>query len=455
MKKLSNVVIGIALFSAGVVVALVGVKKEPVSHPIGANQIRIPESSVDEIAQEVAVVETSVPQDISNPYLITKEQLQADYNKRVEEASINGDQYYEIQEMTQKAYNQYIQSEGQKTIQGYMNDPDSYFMPPEDMHQMSMSEVLDDSEELLSLKRNEYYAIHGYQFKDEQLNQIFNKKSWYHPIKGDVSQLLSEDEKANIEMLISYEEYVKKHGYNKERVLGEHKMAYSDYYKVPVGETITMDLNGDGKPEQITSKGTQAQDWGMTNKVYNQIEFSVGDQTLSLESAEWDSFLYIVDIDKDDNYKEIVVYDYGPSNDPVDYYYYYNGNKIEFMGSVQGHINENNDIEDGVLHAKIRNDILDTHYYDLDYHLDDNHHLVAEPRAYYEVNIPMRTVESMILYTEPGSGDVCNDIQKNEMLTAYKVDFNDYVYVTLENGKKGWIDGETIMSGTDGLFRAD
>lgn len=454
MKKWSNIVIGIALFSAGVAVTLVAVKKEPVSQLIDTTQIMIPQSSVDKIAQEVAV-ETNVLEDLSNQYLIIKEQLQADYNKRVEEADANDDKYYQIQSMTQEAYSQYIEAEGQKTIEAYINDPDSYFMPQEDMYEMSMSEVLDDSEELLNLKRNEYYAIHGYSFKDEKLNQIFSKKSWYHPVKGDVSKLLSEVEKANIQMLTSYEAYTKKHGYNKERVLGEHKMTYSDYYKVPVGETITIDLDGDGKKEQITSKGTEVQDYGMTNKVYNQLELKIGNQTVSLKRAEWDSYIYIVDIDEDDNYKEIVVYDYGPSNDPEDYYYYYNGNKIEFMGSVQGHINENNDIENGILHAKIRNDILDTHYYDLDYHLDENHHLVAEPRAYYEVNIPMRAVESMILYTEPGSGDSYNDIQKNEMLTAYKIDFKDYVYVTLENGKKGWVDGEEIMMRTDGLFRAD
>ena len=64
------------------------------------------------------------------------------------------------------------------------------------------------SKEELRLARNEIYARHGRQFKDEKLQAYFNSKTWYHEITklplGTELQL-SEVEQINIDFIQSYE----------------------------------------------------------------------------------------------------------------------------------------------------------------------------------------------------------------------------------------------------------
>ena len=53
----------------------------------------------------------------------------------------------------------------------------------------------------LKAMRNEIYARHGYIFKNKEWREFFEKRTWYHPVKQDITYDLSEIEQTNIEHL--------------------------------------------------------------------------------------------------------------------------------------------------------------------------------------------------------------------------------------------------------------
>lgn len=58
---------------------------------------------------------------------------------------------------------------------------------------------------ILLLIRNEIFARHGYKFKNKELLDYFKNKSWYTPRYDKVDTLLTDIEKYNINVLLSYE----------------------------------------------------------------------------------------------------------------------------------------------------------------------------------------------------------------------------------------------------------
>jgi hypothetical protein len=65
--------------------------------------------------------------------------------------------------------------------------------------------ILGYSNEELRIIRNEIFARHGYIFKSADLKTHFENQEWYNPQVADVSNLLSDLEKLNIELLMRAE----------------------------------------------------------------------------------------------------------------------------------------------------------------------------------------------------------------------------------------------------------
>lgn len=59
----------------------------------------------------------------------------------------------------------------------------------------------------LEVMRNSIYARHGYSFQNRQMRLVFDKEDWYIPVSVDVTNELTELEKANIELLKRYENH--------------------------------------------------------------------------------------------------------------------------------------------------------------------------------------------------------------------------------------------------------
>lgn len=89
------------------------------------------------------------------------------------------------------------------------DDPDSYILPNGGATPLYDSDVSDLSKPQLRLARNEIFARHGYEFKDQDLQDYFDKKSWYTPVTDDEEEIykdeLSQIEKDNIDLIKQYE----------------------------------------------------------------------------------------------------------------------------------------------------------------------------------------------------------------------------------------------------------
>lgn len=64
---------------------------------------------------------------------------------------------------------------------------------------------LQDFIQSLDVMKNEVLARHGYIFPDEKWTAYFGSRPWYKPFRKDVSDVLNEFEKANIELILHLE----------------------------------------------------------------------------------------------------------------------------------------------------------------------------------------------------------------------------------------------------------
>lgn len=70
---------------------------------------------------------------------------------------------------------------------------------------LAKAELNGKSTEELRIMRNEIFARHGYIFKSEDLKEYFASKEWYEPLYQDVTELLTESDKKNIQLIVEQE----------------------------------------------------------------------------------------------------------------------------------------------------------------------------------------------------------------------------------------------------------
>ncbi len=71
---------------------------------------------------------------------------------------------------------------------------------------LSEADLQGKSRKELRIMRNEIFARHGYIFSGAEMTGYFGKQSWYEPRNRDVSALLSQTERQNIEFVKQYEQ---------------------------------------------------------------------------------------------------------------------------------------------------------------------------------------------------------------------------------------------------------
>ena len=94
---------------------------------------------------------------------------------------------------------------------------DGYIISYSDYYVLDSYDVIGLTVNELVLARNEIFARHGYTFTDQDLLEYFLQQDWYRPTtppgRLDMISLTSTEQK-NVDMLKSYEEFVKENGYN-------------------------------------------------------------------------------------------------------------------------------------------------------------------------------------------------------------------------------------------------
>lgn len=207
------------------------------------------------------------------------------------------------------------------------------------------------------------------------------------------------------------------------------------------------DLNSDGTIDTIEYS------FNVSNKnpVQN-VELKINDSTVNIQLENPSAKCYIVDINPNDKYKEIIVHEDGASDDPTSIYYYYNGKEIIEMGTLSSYYYIKRGSSDIVmLHKAEQFEPQITVAYTK---LDGNHMFVYEKvdkssfiNKKYKVHVPEHPdyttwpiFESFKDYYK--SKGLVGEIQDGETVTVLDLDteYRGYTFkVKLDTGEEGWM----------------
>lgn len=185
------------------------------------------------------------------------------------------------------------------------------------------------SDNTLWIAKNEIYARHGRQFSNSYLQQYFNRCTWY---KGEIppqefqESALCETEKENLQILAAAEKvYDRQHPYPK---------------KYQASETASEDLDGDGTADTVSYQVAEQENGEILcvltvngeSCIVNDLSHFLSEQGMTNPTV---GCFYITDILETDGILEIAVLDEGPSEDPVTYFFQYNGT-LTYIGQIAG-----------------------------------------------------------------------------------------------------------------------
>lgn len=183
---------------------------------------------------------------------------------------------------------------------------DAYILPESNERYIEYTEILDFDTEKLNLAKNEVYARHGFIFSTDNIAEYFENCAWYKPSVPAADfkdSVFNKYEIANIALLEDYEKLSQ----------------YTYPLKVKDGETVKVDLNGDGKLEKISLSIKEI------NREENdyldfQTVITVNDTALKYDC---DASLYVVDIDTKDTAKELCFERWEPNDYTGSIYWQY------------------------------------------------------------------------------------------------------------------------------------
>jgi hypothetical protein len=175
----------------------------------------------------------------------------------------------------------------------------------------------------------------------------------------------------------------------------------------------------------------------------------------------------IVDIDSADKFKEIAIYESGPSDDPATTYYFFDGTRIVKMGKIEGNRNYEYFRLDGKgkISTMTRGSILHTWYYPDEYLLTKDHMLKNVPKDLYIMNARLTVKREFLLQKSRTDPAISIKLKVGEKITIVSSDNVTWCLVKNSKGKYGWFSMEyydkvmeTDTSGKgifDGLLIAD
>ncbi|HZW83910.1 MAG TPA: SH3 domain-containing protein, partial [Candidatus Deferrimicrobium sp.] len=196
-----------------------------------------------------------------------------------------------------------------------------------------------------------------------------------------------------------------------------------------------IDINGDDIVEKL-----------FVQKKNDKVIVAVNSSSLVIDSNNPSDYFAVVDINKNDKYKEIVLGDYGPSDDYTSVFCYYDGKNIINMGKTEGLFNLENTLDGtltidsaGKILAMTRSRILQTWSYSKEFTLSKNHYLEAVPRALYPTDDDVFVIQPFNLYLNKGDRNPILPIREGQTLKIIGTDDQAWCLVQTTTGTKGWI----------------
>ncbi|WP_427339493.1 YARHG domain-containing protein [Caloranaerobacter sp. DY30410] len=310
----------------------------------------------------------------------------------------------------------------EQTSEELIRKEKGFIFPNSHIEKLTEEQLLGVSNKLLEYARNEIFARKGHIFKKEKYRNYFAKKSWYKPITTVEFSSLNSIEKYNVNFIKFFEDRYRK--------IHEKYENYKTNYDVyPCNKEINVDINGDGKTERILFK--------LENM--NSYKLYINDLVIEGELVYSSKYFAIVDIDKNDNFKEIIISDYGPSDDYVSYFYCYDGQNIIKMGQTEGLFEYGIKIDGaGKFSARTRGKILQTWFFDKYYTLSKEHKLIEVPQDIYITDYDVFVKKPIKLLRSRNNSDDYFVLHEGHKATIVGTDDKEWCLVETSTGERGW-----------------
>jgi len=202
------------------------------------------------------------------------------------------------------------------------------------------------------------------------------------------------------------------------------------------------DLDGDGRTEKILLS--------CPNPEADEYTLCIDSLSVHDTGSNIDGVYYLVDIDKNDKYRELVVSESGPSDDYKNTFYAYNGKGIVKLGKLQGWPEAVYFDQHGIVKACTRGQTLQTWYYPDPYKLFKHSRLERIPQDLYPVNTEISVIKTITLQKSRTDEGEAYTLQVGDKATILSSDDREWCSVKNSEGEIGWFafDNIDIIRGT-------
>ncbi|MBQ2800033.1 MAG: DUF4163 domain-containing protein [Lachnospiraceae bacterium] len=266
---------------------------------------------------------------------------------------------------------------------------------------LTLDDIFENKEEALDiiktyiLKQCEYPYYQERLFEDyeQYIDDVLAEEYWYLGTEGfhviSNEYVLGTYAAGVFEFLIPYSEV---------QGLKEVYQPEGAYiYPMVQGADVEMDLDSDGVKENIcfSIKTTQTQ---VGDQIFDVPEcvLTINDQDRTeefMEVADYyqesiSEYYYLVDLDKNDQYKEIAICDYGSNDNNVTYFIRYSQGELKYVGTIEEIIGgETCSLSgNGSVKAKVRSDMVETVNIQYSYILQNNE-LKVQEQEWYPIDV--------------------------------------------------------------------
>ena len=263
-----------------------------------------------------------------------------------------------------------------KTEQRQVFAADYYILPESSEYYLTDQDIDGMDAQELNYARNEIFARYGREFNSEELMDYFESQDWYMPVYSPEefdSNMLNQYEKENVKFLLSREEKLEPGGYQLDH--GSAGMLTDEWEDEPetisdediedmlngdiveLGSNISMDLDADGVDEEISIiVDEEYENNGMAYGREYWIEID-GEEAATGTGYIIYGTLYGVSLDGE--HIDLIVYDNGPSDDPVSTFLQYEDGELKNIGEIDSFV-KNLYVDDGILYGQVRCRVIQT-----------------------------------------------------------------------------------------------
>jgi len=240
--------------------------------------------------------------------------------------------------------------------------------------------------------------------------------------------------------------------------------------------TKNFDLDSDGQADQIMMIARDFTSPDALADTYEEYELLVNEINYRGYSSDFEPRFNIVDLDKNDRFREIAVSEYGESEDPATTFIKYNGASLDVIGTIPGFYGKRyeNGIPDGIGSVGIDgsgtintikfSSFLMTWSYEAAYRFENGTMLTEIEKDLYPLNHEVTMLTDLTLKKSRNDSSDGITLKKGEVVTLKECDNKEWVSVTNSAGEIGWfaVDETNTVIGTgkpateifEGLFSA-